>query len=122
MTWEESSYTEEFIRGSDMVGYIFRAENTVTKKTYIGKYLSVAFNKKYIGDDPNVLADAKKYGADKFIVNMIKACETVKECDFMYDAILKELGAKTDENFYNFEVKSEDTPTKRTRKKKVVEE
>jgi len=110
-----------------MIGYIFKAENTVTKKTYIGKYLSVSFNKKYLGDNPGVLADAEKYGADKFIVNMLKACETVKDCDFSYDVILKELNAKNDEKFYNFEPKDADVPEaekpvkKRTRKKKVEE-
>ena len=110
-----------------MVGYIFKAENTVTGKTYIGKYYSVRFDKKYIGDDSDVLDDAKKYGTDKFIVNMIKACETVKECDFCYDAILKELNAKNDQKFYNAKQKVQDVPeaekpAKRTRKKKAVDE
>lgn len=105
-----------------MVGYIFRAENTVTKKTYIGKYLSVRFDKKYVGNNPGVLYDVNKYGADKFIVNMIKACETVKDCDLAYDVILKELGAKSDERYYNFESQSEEVPKKKSRKKKVVEE
>lgn len=105
-----------------MVGYIFRAENTVTRKVYIGKYLSVSFNKKYIGDNPVVLADAEKYGADKFIVNMLKACETVKDCDYAYDMIVKELGAKTDDKYYNFEeVSEEPVKPKRGRKKKVAE-
>ena len=110
-----------------MVGYIFKAENTVTGKTYIGKYYSVRFDKKYIGDDSDVLDDAKKYGTDKFIVNMIKACETVKECDFCYDAILKELNAKNDQKFYNAKQKVQDVPeaekpAKRTSKKKAVDE
>ena len=110
-----------------MVGYIFKAENTVTKKTYIGKYLSVRFNKKYVGNNPGVLSDVKKYGLDKFIVNMIKACETVKDCDFSYDVILKELNAKNDESFYNFEPKEDttsknDTPVKQRKTKKKAAE
>ena len=117
-----------------MVAYVFRAENTVTKKTYIGKYFSVRFDKKYIGNDPGVLADAEKYGADKFIVNMIVACETVKDCEMAYSRIIKDNNATTDESFYNCEKKItskkatevvEDAPVekpKKTRKKKVVEE
>jgi hypothetical protein len=111
-----------------MVGYIFRAENTVTHKKYLGKYLSVRFDKKYLGDNPNVLADAEKYGADKFIVNMLKACESVKDCDAMYEIFLKEYDAKNNEEYYNFEGKTkeetveEPVKPKRTRKKKVVEE
>lgn len=123
MIWVESSYIGAYIRENKcMVGYIFRAENTVTKKTYIGKYLSVRFDKKYVGNNPGVLYDVNKYGADKFIVNMIKACETVKDCDLAYDVILKELGAKSDERYYNFESQSEEVPKKKSRKKKVVEE
>lgn len=110
-----------------MVGYIFKAENTVTRKTYIGKYLSVRFDKTHVGDNPGVIADVEKYGADKFIVNMLKACETVKDCEISYRAILSEFNAKNDEKFYNFESKDADVPEveksakKRTRKKKVEE-
>lgn len=115
-----------------MVGYIFCAENTVTKKKYIGKNYSVLFNKKYIGKDSSVLSDAEKYGTDKFIVNMIMACETVKECDFHYDRIIKELNADTDISYYNCKAESETEPEpvaevveekpKKSRKKKVAEE
>lgn len=110
-----------------MVGYIFRAENTVTGKTYIGKYLSVKFDKKYIGDDPGVISDAEKYGKDKFIVNMIRACETVKDCENLYTAILKEYNAESDEKFYNAKqseqnVADAEKPAKRSRKKKAVVE
>lgn len=110
-----------------MVGYIFKAENTITKKVYIGKYLSVKFDKKYVGNEPGVLSDVEKYGADKFIVNMLKACETVKDCGMAYDLILKDYNAKNDEKFYNFEQKVSDVPeaekpTKRTRRKKEKKE
>lgn len=106
-----------------MVGYIFKAENTVTKKIYIGKNLSVKFDKKYLGDNPGVILDAEKYGTDKFIINMIRACESVKECDLAYDNILKEFNAKNDEKFYNFEQKTAvPEPTKKHRKKKAETE
>lgn len=109
-----------------MVAYIFKAENTVTKKTYIGKRYSVRFDKKYIGDDSDVLLDAGKYGVDKFIVNMLKACETVKDCDMAYNTILKDLNAENDEKFYNAKQKIQDVPEvekpiKTPRKKKVEE-
>ena len=110
-----------------MVGYIFKAENTVTGKIYIGKFLSVKFNKKYLGNNPGVISDAEKYGADKFIVNMIKVCETVKDCEMAYTAILKEYNAENDEKFYNFKPKVQDVPkdekpAKKPRKKKAVVE
>lgn len=106
-----------------MVAYIFRADNTVTGKHYFGKHYSVKFDKKYLGDNPGVLADAEKYGADKFIVNMIRACETVKDCDMAYESILKQFNVKDDENWYNFEAKSEEPEKpKRTRRKKAVVE
>lgn len=116
-----------------MIGYIFCAENTVTHKKYIGKYLSVKFDKKFIGNDSDVLADAGKYGADKFIVNMLKACETVKECDYMYDEIVKQFHAESDVNYYNCkkavksvevteDVEQEDKPKKSRKKKAIVEE
>lgn len=110
-----------------MVGYIFKAENTVTRKTYIGKYLSVKFNRKYIGDNPGVISDAEKYGTDKFIVSMLKACETVKDCDISYKQILKELNAENDEKFYNAGQKDTEIPeaeksTKRRSRKKKAEE
>ena len=120
-----------------MIGYIFKAENSVTKKTYIGKHLSVSFNRKYIGDNPGVLADAEQYGANTFTVSMIKAFETVKDCEMAYDEFVKAI--KDDENYYNCEKKSttkakkekvveevEETPVvekpKKSRKKKIVEE
>lgn len=110
-----------------MVGYIFKAENTITKKIYIGKFLSVKFDKKYLGNNPGVISDAEKYGADKFTVNMIRACETVKDCEMAYTTILKEYNAENDEKFYNFKQKvqnvpKEEKPARKPRKKKVVEE
>lgn len=110
-----------------MVGYIFKAENTITKKIYIGKFLSVRFDKKYLGNNPGVISDAEKYGADKFTVNMIKACETVKDCEMAYTTILKEYNAENDEKFYNFKqevqsVPKKEKPARKPRKKKVVEE
>ena len=115
-----------------MVGYIFKAENAVTKKTYIGKYLSVTFNRKYIGDNPDVLADAKTYGMHTFTVSMIKAFENVKDCEMAYNEFVQSI--KNDTNYYNCEKKVtpkksvetvDEAPVekpKKSRKKKVVEE
>lgn len=103
-----------------MIGYIFRADNRVTGKTYIGKNLSVAFDNKYIGNNPGVISDAEKYGADSFIVKMIRACETVKECDMAYDFILNDVKAVEDKRFYNYTGSTEDVPAKKTRKKKAI--
>lgn len=121
MIWVENFFIEVFIRENKcMVAYIFRADNTVTGKHYFGKRYSVKFDKSYIGDNPGVILDAEKYGKDKFTVQMVVACETVKECDRMYESILEQFNVKNDESWYNFEGTVEEKP-KRTRKKKVVE-
>lgn len=101
-----------------MVAYIFKAENSVTKKIYIGINNSVRFDKTYIGNNPGVLSDAQRYGTDKFTVNMIMACETVKDCEMAYKLILKDYNAKNDSKFYNCE-KAE--PAKKSKKKEETE-
>lgn len=113
-----------------MIGYVFEVENKENNKKYIGKYFSVRFDAKYLGDNPGVLADVEKFGADKFTVKMLRAAETVQECEVAYNAFLEDAKALTDSNYYNCEkaVKTEPTeveeekPKKRTRKKKVIEE
>ena len=114
----------ESILGNDnMYGYIFVVANTVNDKKYVGKYASVKFSKKYFGDNPTLLADVKKYGADKFTVRMIRACETKAEFDWMYNQFLAEFKALEDSNFYNCEKTEEPVEKpKRSRKKKVIEE
>lgn len=101
-----------------MVAYIFRADNSVTNKTYIGVNYSVKFDKKYIGNNPGVLSDVQKHGVDKFTVNMIRACETVKDCEKIYSAILKELNAENDINYYNCKANDVEEKPKKSRKKK----
>ena len=109
-----------------MIGYVFVVENTETHRKFIGKTFSVRFNAKYFGDNLGVLADVEKYGADKFTVKMLRAAETVKECEMAYDAFIEDAKALTDSNYYNCEqaetsVVEEEKPKKRTRKKKVEE-
>jgi len=106
-----------------MYGYIFIVANSVNDKKYVGKYASVKFNKKYLGDNPTLLADVEKYGADKFTAKMVRACETEAEFDYMYNQFLAELKALEDDSFYNREtaVESVEKP-KKSRKKKVIEE
>lgn len=104
-----------------MLGYIFLVENAVTGRKYIGKNLSVSFNKHYFGDNQELLNDIRNLGESKFSIKMLKAVETVKECEPVYKSILSEYGALTDKNFYNFTDEVTDKPKKRTRKKKVEE-
>lgn len=108
-----------------MYGYIFIVENTVNDKKYIGKFASVKFNRKYLGDNSKLLADVEKYGADKFTSKMLRACETKPEFDWMYNQFLAEFKALEDSKFYNCEkaeVTVEVEKPKKGRKKKVVEE
>lgn len=112
-----------------MVGYVFITESSATNKKYIGKYLSVAFDKNYLGDNPKLLNDITKYGKEKFTVRMLRAAETVKDCEIAYNAMLTKYNALSDPHFYNCEKKvaeskeeGEEAPVKRTRKKRTDEE
>lgn len=108
-----------------MIAYIFRADNSVTGKHYFGKHYSVKFDKNFLGDNPGVIADAEKYGKDKFTVQMIAVFESVKECDRMYESILEQFNAKSSVDYYNFEGKSvsdENNRPKKSRKKRMIEE
>lgn len=105
-----------------MVGYIFIAENKVNGKKFIGKKYSVSFDRKYFGDNPGLISDLETQSSNDFTVRMIRACETVKECDFIYDYILKENNALSDPSFYNCSDAVEDAPKKKRSRKKAVEE
>lgn len=108
-----------------MYGYIFIVENTVNNKKFLGKFASVNFNRKYLGDNPMLLSDVEKYGADKFTARMIRACETKPEFVLAYNQFLAEYKALEDSNFYNCSKIVEEVPVekpKKSRKKKVIEE
>jgi hypothetical protein len=105
-----------------MLGYIFMVENTTNNKKYIGKYLSVLFDRHYFGDNEKLLDDIDDIGEDKFKITMLSACEDIKYVDAVYKAMLDKYNAESDPNFYNCSVKSESLTTtvkpKRSRKKK----
>lgn len=117
-----------------MYGYIFLTENLANGKKFIGQFASVGFNRKYLGNNPGLISDVEKYGADKFTVKMIRACETKPDYEMAYNAMLAEYNALNDSNFYNCEKKvkplevkpveeTEEKPKKsRKKKEKVVEE
>lgn len=106
-----------------MYGYIFITVNTENHKEYIGKFASVRFSAKYLGDkdNPSLKADIEKYGADKFVAKMVRACETKIELEKMYETFIEGYNALSDNKFYNCQ-QSEEAKPKKTRKKKVVEE
>lgn len=111
-----------------MYGYIFISENLKSGKKFLGKFASVNFNRKYFGDNPKLLADLNSIGKENFTVKMIRACESKPEYEMAYDMYLTQYKALTDASFYNCEkaVKAEtedvEEKSKRSRKKKVVEE
>ncbi len=110
-----------------MYGYIFLTENIKTGKKFIGKFASVGFDKKHLGDNPGLISDVEKYGAENFTVKMLRACESKQYYDMAYDAFIKEYCALTDSKYYNCEKPANekkietDEPVKKSRKKKVEE-
>ena len=106
-----------------MYGYIFLTENKLTGKKYIGQFASVKFDKKHLGNVPELISDVKNHGSDNFSVKMLRACESKPEYEAAYEAILAEYKALSDSNYYNC-VKAEKTEevieekSKKSRKKK----
>ena len=110
MSWAEVCYIEGFTRENDMIGYIFMVENLTNNKKYIGKYLSVVFDKGYFGDNDALLDDVEKLGEANFNITMLSACEELKYVDAVYKLMLDKYNAETDTNYYNC--------TKKPRRKK----
>lgn len=105
-----------------MIGYVFMVENLTNHKKYIGKYLSVVFDKGYFGDNEALLDDVDKLGDSNFKVTMLGACEEIKYVDAVYKSMLEKYNAESDPNYYNCTKKSisldnADAP-KRVRRKK----
>jgi len=58
-----------------MYGYIYKTTNTVNGKFYIGKCVSESFRgTQYLGSGKLLRAAVKKYGKDKFIVELVEEC------------------------------------------------
>lgn len=101
-----------------MLGYVFMTENLANKKKFIGKNLSVIFDREYFGDNDALLDDIEKFGKENFKCTMLSACEDIKYVDAVYKSMLDKYNALNDPSFYNCTKKSDDTEKpKRTRKK-----
>ena len=105
-----------------MVGYVFLAECKQNGKKIIDKNLSVKFDKKYLGNNPGVILDLAKYGVDNFTVTMLRAAETVKDCEILLSAFIDENNALSDPQYYNCNItETKDEPVKKSRKKRSEE-
>lgn len=110
-----------------MYGYVYLTENLTNGKKYIGEYRAVTYNRKYFGDNPDLLADIQKEGEAKFSTRMLMPYESEKELVAGKEYWLNEY---KDSNLYNggnksvkkTEDNSEDVKPKRSRKKKDVDE
>lgn len=62
-----------------MIGYIFETINKKTGEKYLGKRYSVAFDKKYFGEEENerLAKDIEKYGRPSFESQMIMPYESL---------------------------------------------
>ncbi len=87
-----------------MIGYIFLTENIAKDKKFIGKYASVKYDAKYIGDDIELLKDLQQGGPGVFRTRMLRACETLRELEQTYEKYLDEYNARTDGSYYNYVV------------------
>ena len=109
-----------------MYGYVYLTENLTNGKKYIGEYRSVAYNGKYLGEHPDLLADIRKIGEEKFSTKMLMPYESEKALVAGKEYWLKEYkgsnlyngGSKIDE----IEAVDDEPKPKRSRKKKEVDE
>lgn len=63
-----------------MYGYVYKVENTINDKIYIGKKKSSVFlGNRYLGSGKYIKDAVNKYGSDKFRVILLEWC-TDKEC------------------------------------------
>ncbi len=62
-----------------MIGYIYKSINTVNTKIYVGQRKSEKFLKNYFGSGKLIRRAINKYGKNKFLVELVKSCETIKD-------------------------------------------
>lgn len=111
-----------------MYGYVFITTNSKNGMKYIGRNLSVVFDKNYFGDDPKLIDDIARYGVSNFSCKMLMPYESDAGVEWGLKQFIDEYSALTDPSFYNCNKAKkseavEDKPkTSRSRKKKADEE
>lgn len=87
---------------SFMFGYVYLTTNTVNGKQYIGRHKATEFEgTKYLGSGKILYLAIKKYGEDKFKVEMLCECNSDEELNKMEEYYIEKYNAQSDPNFYN---------------------
>lgn len=84
-----------------MYGYIYMTTNTVNGKRYIGKHKSSKFTKSYKGSGKVLVQAFKKYGFDKFNVELLEECENLNQLNKREEYWIEKYNACTSDDFYN---------------------
>lgn len=62
-----------------MYGYIYKIENNLNKKFYIGKHKAQKFDKNYYGSGLAIMEAVNKYGKDNFSIIVLDTAESLDE-------------------------------------------
>lgn len=85
-----------------MFGYVYLTTNTVNGKRYIGRHKASEFEgTKYLGSGKILELAIRKYGEDKFTVEMICECHSDEELNKMEEYYIQKYNAQQDPDFYN---------------------
>lgn len=74
-----------------MYGYVYKAENLKSGKKYIGMRRAVNFDRLYIGEDPDFIADAEKTGREFVFCRMLMPYESEKALVAGYERFREEI-------------------------------
>lgn len=84
-----------------MYGYIYMTTNTVNGKRYIGKHKASKFTKTYRGSGKILVQAFKKYGFDKFDVELLEECEDLEQLNKREEYWIAKYNACDSDEFYN---------------------
>lgn len=86
-----------------MYGYIYITTNTISGTKYIGQKKG-QFNSKYLGSGVALHDAIKKYGKDKFVVELLSWASSRKELNLMEADTIRKYDAVKSDKFYNLAV------------------
>lgn len=84
-----------------MIGYIYKTTNTVNNKIYVGQHHAAEYDGRYIGSGAILHKAVDKYGREKFINEMLEACNTEEELHKKEEYWITTLNARDQKIGYN---------------------
>ena len=83
-------------------GYIYLTTNSINELVYVGQHIATEFNPKYKGSGLKIIRAMKKYGKDKFKVEILEWCYSQEELDAKEDEWILKYEALDPQKGYNF--------------------